>query len=179
MIEVIMLAIALSMDAFAVSIGLGAQQNRIKLPLAFFAGAYFGFFQAAMPIIGYAFGASIFNWAAQLTPWIAFLLLAFIGGKMVRDSFSKSVEDKVIGVSHKTMLVLAVATSIDAMAAGFTLTLIPVDPFIACLIIGSVTFIFSMVGVVIGKKGKSFFGSKAELLGGVVLIAIGIKFLIS
>ncbi|WP_251357916.1 manganese efflux pump MntP family protein [Kangiella sp. TOML190] len=183
MFEVIILALALSMDAFAVSIGLGAKQNKNTGSLAIMAGLYFGLFQGLMPLLGYLGGLGVLGWMQSFAPWIAFLLLLLIGSKMIYESFSHSIENNIPSTSHKVMLILSIATSIDAMAAGFTLTLLPVNPFIACLIIGVTTFAFSWVGVLlghqVGNKNGTWLESKAELLGGVILILIGFKIVLS
>jgi putative Mn2+ efflux pump MntP len=178
MIEVIVLAVALSMDAFAVSIGMGSKERVNPRYLAFIAGIYFGLFQGLMPLIGYLGGKGVLGWIESFAPWIAFGLLTFIGGKMIYESFAEGIEEVVLKITHRVMLTLAIATSIDAMAAGFTLTLLDVNPLLACLIIGLVTFIFSVVGVFVGHRSGTWLESKAEFLGGVVLILIGLKVLL-
>lgn len=178
MIEVLILAIALSMDAFAVAIGLGAKHQKSAGKLALMAGLYFGLFQALMPLIGFITGKSIMGWVVAYAHWIAFGLLVLIGAKMIYESFAKKIEEDITNITHKVMLLLAVATSIDAMAAGFTLTLFDVNPWIACLIIGITTFCFSWLGVLIGNKSGTWLESKAELAGGLTLIAIGFKLLL-
>ena len=175
MLEVLILAIALSMDAFAVSIGLGSKGNTKGLGLK--AGLYFGAFQALMPFIGYLGGKGLLGWVEAYSHWIAFGLLALIGGKMVYEGLSDDIEEDIEALTHKTMLLLAVATSIDAMAAGFSLTLLEVNAYLACAIIGVTTFAFSWVGVQIGKRSGTWLESKAEIFGGVVLILIGVKML--
>ncbi|MCJ8294902.1 MAG: manganese efflux pump MntP family protein [Colwellia sp.] len=180
MIEVFILAIALSMDAFAVSIGLGAtKQHRKIAPLGIIVALYFGLFQGVMPIMGYLGGKGLLSWAESYTPWIAFLLLFLIGAKMIYESFSEGIEEDISKITHRVLLILAIATSVDAMAAGFSLTLLPVNPFIACLIIGVITFCFSWLGVLVGTKGGTWLESKAELLGGITLILMSIKILIT
>ncbi|MDP1633669.1 MAG: manganese efflux pump MntP family protein [Gallionellaceae bacterium] len=176
MFEVIVLAVALSMDAFAVSIGLGSKGQTKGLGLK--AGLYFGTFQALMPFIGYLGGKGVLGWVESYAHWIAFGLLALIGGKMLYEGLSGDIEDEIEALTHKTMLILAVATSIDAMAAGFSLTLLDVNVYLACLIIGVTTFGFSWLGVKIGKQSGTWLESKAEIFGGVVLILIGIKMLV-
>lgn len=175
MIEVIILALALSMDAFAVSIGLGAKKNVPGLALK--AGLYFGIFQALMPLIGYAGGEGILGLVHAYAHWIAFALLAAIGAKMIYEGFHEGIEEDIAVVSNQMMLILALATSIDAMAAGFSLTLLDANPYLACAIIGIITFIFSAVGVFVGRKSGTWLESKAELFGGAVLILMGIKML--
>ncbi len=177
MLEVIVLAIALSMDAFAVSIGLGSKGNTKGLGLK--AGLYFGAFQALMPFIGYLGGKGVLGWVEAYSHWIAFGLLALIGGKMIYEGLSDEIEEDIEALTHKTMLLLAVATSIDAMAAGFSLTLLEVNAYLACAIIGVTTFAFSWVGVCIGEKSGTWLESKAEVFGGVVLVLIGVKMLVA
>lgn len=179
MVEIMLLAIALSMDAFAVSIGLGSKHNVKTLSLALLAGAYFGVFQAIMPLIGYLGGKGLLGWVEDYAPWVAFGLLLLIGGKMVYESFAEGIEEDITRITHRVMLLLAIATSIDAMAAGFALTLLEVSPVIACLLIGITTFLFSIIGVYIGDRSGTWLENKAELLGGIVLILIGIKVLFS
>ena len=176
MIEVIILAVALSMDAFAVSIGLGAKKNTPGLALK--AGFFFGIFQALMPFIGYLGGKGVLGWIDAYAHWIAFGLLALIGAKMIYEGVSEGIEEGISDVTNKMMLILAIATSIDAMAAGFSLTLLNVNPYIACLIIGATTFAFSWAGVLIGRKSGTWLESKAEIFGGIVLILIGFKILL-
>lgn len=179
MIDVLILAIALSMDAFAVSIGLGSKHDKKTTSLALMSGVYFGLFQALMPMIGYLGGKGILGWVDSYAPWIAFLLLLLVGGKMIYESFVEGIEEDIANITHRVMLMLAIATSIDAMAAGFTLTILDVNPLIACAIIGLATFCFSWTGVFIGEKSGVWLESKAELLGGIILILIGFKMLLA
>ena len=179
MFEVFILAVALSMDAFAVSIGLGSKMKNDIKPLAIKAGLLFGFFQMLMPAIGYLGGVGLSQYISEYDHWLAFILLFSIGAKMIYESFGENIEDEITIVSNKIMLTLAIATSIDAMAAGFTLNLFELDVYLSLLMIGVTTFIFSYAGVYIGSKGGEKLESKAELLGGIVLIAIGIKILVS
>jgi len=178
MTELIILALALSMDAFAVSIGLGSKQSKNTAALALMSAVYFGLFQGLMPLIGYLGGRGVFGMVEAYAPWIAFFLLLLIGAKMIYESQCEGIEEDIAAITHKVMLLLAIATSIDAMAAGFSLTLLDVNPFVACLAIGATTLCFSWVGVYIGKQSGTWLESKAEVLGGVVLILIGLKILI-
>lgn len=178
MVEVLTLAIALSMDAFAVSVGLGSKNAMNTKTLALLASVYFGLFQGLMPLIGYFGGKGVIGWVESYAHWIAFSLLLLIGGKMIYESIAEGIEDDIAQITHRVMLVLAIATSIDAMAAGFTLNLLEVNPLIACGIIGATTFLFSWAGVFVGFKSGVWLESKAELLGGVILIAIGFKILL-
>ncbi|WP_428023929.1 manganese efflux pump MntP family protein [Arcobacter sp.] len=178
MIEVLLLAFALSMDAFAVSIGLGVKKKKFDVSLAVKAALFFGIFQALMPFIGHLASLGVGSLIESIDHWVAFILLALIGGKMLYESFGENTEEEISVITNKVLLILAIATSIDAMAAGFTLNLLKLDPYLSMIIIGVVTFIFSYIGVVIGSKGGSFLEDKAEKLGGVVLIGIGLKILI-
>jgi len=175
MFEVIVLAVALSMDAFAVSIGLGSKGNTRGLGLK--AGVFFGVFQALMPFIGFLGGKGVLGWVESYAHWIAFALLALIGGKMIYEGLHEGIEEDIATITNKMMLVLAIATSVDAMAAGFSLTLLDINAYLACLIIGITTFAFSWAGVQIGKNSGTWLENKAEIFGGVVLILIGIKIL--
>ena len=176
MIEVIILAVALSMDAFAVSIGLGAKKNVPNLALR--AGIFFGTFQALMPFIGYLGGKGVLGWIEAYTHWVVFGLLALIGAKMIYEGTQEGIEEDISRITNKILLILAIATSIDAMAAGFSLALLDANPYVACLVIGAITFVFSVVGVFVGKNSGTWLESKAEIFGGIVLILMGIKFLI-
>lgn len=178
MIEVIVLSLALSMDAFAVSIGLGIKnKNNLKL-LAIKAGLFFGIFQAIMPLIGYLGGVGLKEYISGYDSLIAFVLLVLIGSKMIYEAFGENVEDEIAIISNKVLLTLAIATSIDAMAAGFTLHLFNLNPIISLILIGLITFIMSILGVYIGSRGGEKYESKAEILGGVILILIGFKVLL-
>ena len=187
MIELLLLALALSMDAFAVSIGLGAKHHNQTLKISLMAAIYFGVFQGVMPLIGYLGGRSVLGFIAQFAPWVACIILVGLGGKMLYEAI-KGDEDEdnetdalelantsELALTHKTMVTLAIATSIDAMAAGFTLNLLSVNAFVACLVIAIVTGIFSFAGVFLGKQSGTWLESKAEIFGGLVLIGIGIK----
>lgn len=176
-IEVLILAVALSMDAFAVAIGLGTRNGSPGMALK--AGLFFGFFQALMPLIGYLGGQGALGWIADYTHVVAFVLLAFIGGKMIYEGLQEGIEEDLAAITNRVMLILAIATSIDAMAAGFTLTLLETNPYLACLIIGSITFAFSTAGVFVGKYSGTWLESKAEIFGGSVLILMGFKFLLA
>ncbi len=178
MIEVLLLAFALSMDAFAVSVGLGVKSQDFNKALALKAALFFGIFQALMPLIGYLASLGIGSVIESIDHWVAFLLLSAIGGKMLYESFQENTEDEISIITNKVLLILAIATSIDAMAAGFTLGLLALNPFISMILIGIITFLFSYLGVFLGTKGGTFLEDKAEKIGGAILIAIGCKILI-
>jgi putative Mn2+ efflux pump MntP len=177
--EIIVIAVGLSMDAFAVSITLGLSVRKPKIIETLIPGIYFGFFQALMPLAGF-FTATYFARKIQhLDHWVAFALLGFIGGKMIKDSFSKE-EEKPDEAPFKfiKMLLLAIATSIDALAVGITFAFFEVNIFMAILITGLTTFCISIAGVKIGNLFGAKFKSKAELAGGAVLVILGLKILI-
>jgi len=179
MLEVIILSLALSMDAFAVSIGIGIKTSqKYRHVTALKVGLLFGFFQAFMPFIGYLGGKGIQEYTNGYDYIIAFILLVVIGLKMIYESFGENTEEEITKVSNKVLLFLAIATSIDAMAAGFSLHLFSLPVIISLIFIGVITFAMSYFGVAIGARSNAKYESKAELLGGIVLIAIGIKILL-
>ncbi len=172
------MALALSMDAFAVSICKGLAMKRITLKGAVTVGLWFGIFQALMPLLGYLFGSVFEDSVRAIDHWIAFILLAFIGGKMIHESFSKDDKPDSGSLLFLNMLVLAVATSIDALAAGLTFAFLNVNITNAVVLIGITTFILSVIGVKLGNVFGVKYKSRAEFAGGVVLIALGIKILV-
>lgn len=176
--ELLFLAVALSMDAFAVSIGLGSKIDKELTKKAIVIALYFGFFQALMPLIGYFAGIGLLDYIDEYDHWVAFFLLAIIGSKMIYDSFQENIEENINKITHKMLLILSIATSIDAMAAGFTLTMSTVPTYISITVIGTTTALFSYYGVKLGRKSGTFLESKAELFGGLILIAIGLKILL-
>lgn len=178
MLEVFLLAFALSMDAFAVSIGLGVKNREFSKILALKVALLFGLFQGLMPLFGYLASLGLGSIIESVDHWVAFLLLSAIGAKMLYDSFGENTEEEIANITNKVLLLLAIATSIDAMAAGFTLNLLTINPFVSMIIIGVVTYIFSFIGVFVGSKGGGYIEEKAEKLGGIVLIGIGLKILI-
>ncbi len=177
-IELLVLALGLSMDAFAVSICKGLSVPKLQAKHCLICGVYFGGFQALMPLIGWALGIRFQSMITNIDHWIAFALLAVIGANMIKESFSKEEECPDASFGFKTMLTLAVATSIDALAVGVTFAFLDVSIVPAVLLIGATTFVCSAVGVKIGNVFGNRFQSKAEFLGGLVLIAIGLKILI-
>ena len=178
MTEVLLLSLALSMDAFAVSIGIGVKAKSFDKYLALRVALLFGVFQGIMPLFGYLASIGLGSFIESVDHWIAFLLLSLIGGKMLYDSFGENTEDEISSTTNKVLLLLAIATSIDAMAAGFTLDLMSLNPFISMFLIAIITFVFSFFGVYAGTRGASVLEDKAEKLGGVVLIAIGLNILL-
>ena len=176
--DLIVTAIALSMDAFAVSIGKGLSAKDVRLKHGLICGAYFGGFQALMPLLGYLLASSFADYIRAYDHWIAFALLVLIGANMIREAFSKEEEKVDSSFSVKTMLLLAVATSIDALATGVSFALTETNIWLAICLIGATTFAFSAAGVKIGSVFGSKYQSKAEFIGGVILVLIGVKILV-
>ena len=169
------------MDAFAVSICKGLSVRKMKLRHALIAGAYFGGFQALMPLIGYYIGSQFADLITKFSHWVAFILLLIIGANMIRESFSKEEDECSDSFSPRAMLPMAVATSIDALAVGVALSLSLWEGesiFPPVIIIGITTFLFSAVGVKIGNVFGDKYKSKAELVGGIILILLGVKLLL-
>lgn len=175
--ELFIIAVGLSMDACAVSVCKGLSVGRTKISHCVTAGLYFGGFQALMPLIGYLLGVQFQDIIASVDHWIAFVLLALIGAKMIREAMGEE-EQLDASFDFKAMLPLAVATSIDALAVGVTFAFLKVQIVPAVSFIGLTTFALSALGVGVGARFGSRFGSKAELAGGVILIAMGAKILL-
>lgn len=178
LISVILIAVGLAMDAFAVSICKGLAMKDPPFRSTLIIGLWFGVFQAVMPIIGYFLGSSFYQYISGIDHWIAFILLALIGANMIRESLSKEEEDVDDRIDFKTMLLLAIATSIDALAVGISFAMDNTNIYSAALIIGVITMAISMVGVKIGAKVGGKYGKHAELVGGIILIVIGLKILL-
>lgn len=176
--DLVVIAIGLSMDAFAVSICKGLSVKKVQPKHVITAGAYFGGFQALMPLIGYMLGKQFESMITSIDHWIAFVLLGIIGGNMVREALSGDDDMQNDSFSFKTMFPLAIATSIDALAIGVTFAFLKVNIIPAVLLIGVITFGFSAVGIKIGNAFGTKYKSKAELAGGLILILLGIKILI-
>jgi putative Mn2+ efflux pump MntP len=183
LLEIILIALGLSMDAFAVAISLGLSVKKPGIKEMATAGLYFGVFQALMPMTGFLLGVSFTEKIARFDHWIAFVLLGFIGGKMIKDSFSfeethERYESGKNPFRFFNMLPLAVATSIDALAVGITFALFKVPIIRAAFLIGSITFVIGLCGVKIGNVFGLKYKAKAELAGGVVLVFLGIKIVV-
>lgn len=186
--ELFIIAVGLSMDAFAVSICKGLSMKKISIKKAAIVGLYFGIFQAGMPLIGYYLGVQFQNKITAIDHWIAFVLLGIIGINMIRESRKNSCEIAVDiqadentddSLAFKNMFVLAIATSIDALAIGVTFAFLKVNIIPAVSLIGIVTFTLSIIGVKIGDAFGAMFKSKAEFAGGLILILMGIKILLN
>lgn len=183
LLEIFLIGIGLSMDAFAVAICKGlAMPDKVDRKGALLIALYFGVFQAVMPALGWLLGSQFARYVTQMAPWIAFVLLAWIGGSMIRESLSKEEkeEEEMGAVSHKELLVLAVATSIDALAVGVTFSMLELAVSIgaAVALIGCTTFVISLGGVYVGNVFGARYKGKAEFVGGAILILIGVKILL-
>lgn len=178
--ELLILAIGVSMDALAVAICKGLSIQKLKLRQALIVGVWFGVFQALMPTIGWLLGSAFSDLITSVDHWVVFVLLAIIGGNMIRESLHKGDDEDDVNPSlaFGAMLVLAIATSIDALAVGVSLALLNVNIVATVLSIGLCTFIISTIGVKVGNVFGMKFKSKAEFLGGAVLILIGLKILL-
>jgi putative Mn2+ efflux pump MntP len=183
--NVLVIAISLSLDALAVSIAGGVQARRAVLRDALKVGLFFGGFQAGMPLLGYLLGNAFKEAVHSASGWIAFVLLALIGLNMIRIAVSgpddADADDEAAGtmLRTRTLLGLAVATSIDALVVGVTLSLAGLPLLVSIVVIGIVTFVISVAGFLFGKSLGTAFGTKVEILGGIALIAIGIRLLVS
>lgn len=177
-IELLLIAVGLAMDAFAVSVGKGLTLGRVTLRHSLIAGVWFGGFQALMPIIGYLLAQSFSNIVVSVDHWIAFGLLTFIGLNMIREAIWGDEEGQNSDFGFKAMFLMAVATSIDAMAVGVSMAFIPANIWVAALVIGVVTLVLSSFGVLLGARFGTRIGTKSGILGGVILVAIGAKILL-
>lgn len=178
LIELFLIAVGLSMDAFAVSVCKGLAMPKCTFKKAAIVGLWFGGFQALMPAIGYVLGAQFQEAIASIDHWIAFVLLALIGGNMIHEALDNDEEEADASLNVKTMFLLAVATSIDALAIGITFAFLKVNIIPAVCFIGIVTFIISFAGVKIGNVFGVRYKNKAEIVGGIILILLGLKILL-
>lgn len=183
LLEIFLVGIGLSMDAFAVSICKGLAMPAVNKKQALLIGAYFGVFQALMPLAGWLLGSQFARHVTKLAPWIAFVLLAWIGGSMLRESLSKKEEDEEVEpveLRHKELFLLAVATSIDALAVGVSFSMVELSISIgaAAALIGCTTFAISVGGVFVGHIFGARYKNRAEFVGGAILLLIGVKILL-
>ncbi|MGV8058220.1 MAG: manganese efflux pump MntP family protein [Smithellaceae bacterium] len=179
LITIFLLAVALGVDAFSVAIGIGAANRKKSWAPVWRLSLAFGIFQFVMPLIGWLAGSTVVELIESFDHWIAFALLALVGGKMIREGFEKeSNEEKADQTQGWSLLLLSIATSIDALAVGFSFSVLKTPILFPALIIGIVCFFMTAVGMIFGKGLAKLFGKKVEIFGGVVLIAIGIKILL-
>ena len=182
-VELFLIGVGLSMDAFAVSICKGLGMKRLNMKQALVIGLFFGGFQALMPLIGWALGTQLADFITPIDHWIAFILLVLIGGKMLFDAFrggdeEEAVDPKDARLDLKELLMLAIATSIDALAVGITFAFLGVNIVLAIAVIGVTTFALSVVGVAVGHVFGARYEKGATIAGGIVLILIGCKILL-
>ena len=178
LLEIIIMSIGLAMDAFSVSICKGLSIKKYKFKNSIIIGLYFGLFHMIMPIIGYYLGSSFEKLITSIDHWVAFILLFLIGSHMIKESLSKERKKADGSIKFNSMFPLAVATSIDTLAVGITLAFLKANVYLTSIIIGVVTFIFSIIGVKIGNTFGIKYEKKAKLFGGIILIIIGVKILI-
>ena len=177
-ISTLLIAIALAMDAFSVSLTKGFTLKKITKTQVLWFAIFFGGFQALMPVLGWLGGIQLEWLITTFAPWVAFILLLLIGSNMIRESFSNDEEDSSDKFSFKELTLLAIATSIDAFAVGITYAVLKTDILIPIIMIGVTAFIFTIIGLYLGKKIGNYFGDKFEILGGVILILLGVKILL-
>lgn len=181
-VEIFLIGIGLSMDAFAVSVCKGLGMHRVNYAHALVIALFFGVFQGLMPVIGWLVGSAFAAYVTAVDHWIAFALLAFVGGKMLWDAFydEEGEEDETTTqkLDLRELFMLAIATSIDALAVGISFSFLQIDIAAAALIIGCTTFVLSLVGVVVGSRFGARFEKPSQIAGGIVLIAIGLKILL-
>lgn len=183
LVEIFLVGVGLSMDAFAVAICKGLAMPRVNRKRTLLIGLYFGVFQAVMPLTGWLLGSQFARRVTKMAPWIAFVLLAWIGGSMIRESLStKEKEEKAepAELRHRELLMLAIATSIDALAVGvsFSMVELTVPIYAAAALIGCTTFAISVAGVFVGNLFGARYKNRAEFVGGAILILIGLKILL-
>lgn len=179
MINIILISISLAMDCLAVSIAGGVTVSKPKITSALKVGVSFGLFQAMMPLIGWAIGFSFRSLIENVDHWIAFSLLLIIGIKMLYEAFKKSSHNNKTDITRiLTLLILSVATSIDALVVGISLSILDISIYLSILIIGLFAFVFSVSGYYLGHRIGKIIGNKVEIIGGIILIGIGTKILI-
>lgn len=183
LVEIFLVGVGLSMDAFAVAICKGLAMPRVNRKQTLLIGLYFGVFQAVMPLTGWLLGSQFARRVTKMAPWIAFVLLAWIGGSMIRESLSKKEEEEKaepVELRHRELLMLAIATSIDALAVGvsFSMVELTVPIYAAAILIGCTTFAISVAGVFVGNLFGARYKNRAEFVGGAILILIGLKILL-
>ena len=177
-ISIFLIAIALAMDSFSVCLTKGFTQKNLKTSQMFCYGLVFGLFHLILPVVGYFAGEVITEFVVSIAPWIAFILLAVIGSHMIKESLENGEEEFVDEFSFKELLLLAIATSIDAFAIGITFALLDTNIMLPAIITCLTVFVFSVLGIFLGRKIGDYFGDKFLVLGGVILILIGIKILL-
>jgi putative Mn2+ efflux pump MntP len=180
LISILLTALGLSADCFAVALGSGTTSKSLSRIQVVRVSFFFGFFQAIMSFIGWVVGRVVVDYIEHFDHWVAFTLLAFVGGKMLWEVFHSKEEEKKIDISHGWMLLmLSLATSLDALAIGLSFAFLDVNIWLASPVIGITAFIVSIIGFLLGKKVGKVFGKRAEAIGGLILIGIGIRILLT
>ena len=177
-ITILLIALGLAMDSFSVAIANGLATKTFKITKALKISAFFGFFQAIMPIIGWYAGVYILDLISDFDHWVAFFLLTFIGVRMIYESIRNESDNFVRSHDIKILLILSIATSIDALAVGLSLSFLEISVLFPAIVIGVVTFLLSFLGVFVGGRFGSILKNKVEVLGGLILIGIGLKILL-
>lgn len=178
-VAIILIAIGLSFDSFAVSVCTGLLVNKIKFWQATKVAIILAFFQSAMPLLGWLIGVQLEEYVIDYDHWIAFALLSIIGARMIYESFKPEEKRKDFNPFKPTILIgMALSTSIDALIVGITLAFIEINIYLAVVIIGFVTYVAAMLGMLFGKKAGKWFGKKIEIVGGLILIGLGVKILL-
>ncbi len=178
LLQLVFLSIGLAMDAFAMAVCKGLSMKKVRLYQAVIIGLFFGFFQFIMPVIGYYLGASFSQFVGSIDHWIALILLGFIGINMIKEGFSNDDEDNNNELSLKELLMLSIATSIDALAVGISFAFLKVNIIQASLLVGIITCSISILGVYIGRIVGSRLKNYAEITGGIILIIIALKMVV-
>ena len=180
MFSIFLIGVSLSMDALAISITNGLTLRNFSVRHALWMGLYFGFFQFMMPLLGYFLGSTISHYVSAFGPYISFFLLAFIGGRMIIETVRPTGEEEegMTTLSHSRLLLMAIATSIDALAVGVSFAFMEISLLPACLLIGATTFTISFCGAMLGNRFAGISGRHAGIIGGVVLILIGVRLLV-
>ena len=177
-IAILLIALGVAMDSFSVSVANGLSTTTFKISKALTIAFSFGFFQGMMPVIGWMIGESMADFISTFDHWIAFGLLTFIGIKMIHESITNKPNNFIRGYTVKVILILSIATSIDALAVGLSFSFLDVSIFFPAIIIGIITFLLSFLGVYIGKRFGGILKNRIEILGGLILIIIGLKILL-
>ncbi len=182
LIEIIIIALSLSLDCFAVSISSGGTMKFLSIKNMFKMAFFFGFFQSIMPVIGFFAGKAMIQYIETIDHWVASVILFLIGIKMIYESYkiedANCLENKKCPFGYQTLIILSFATSIDALAIGVTFSILNISIILPLIIIGAVSFIMSIIGINVGYKGKHFFENKMEKIAGIILIFLGIKIVV-
>lgn len=179
LLNIFLISLALAMDAMAVGAANGAHHHRMKFKVALRIAGFFGFFQFFMPLVGWLVGSGLKVYIIEFDHWVSFILLSVLGIKMILESL-KNVKEKSIDIHNlKILFLLSIATSVDALVVGITFNFILINVWLAVIIIGLTTFVLSLISIYLGKKMGELWGKKAEFAGGLVLIGIGLKILLS